>query len=103
MNNIMPPKSVYQESQTPDMLGEAYRPMGKTDFQFKEFSNDESKVEDIKSFISAFNYNYLYYLYYSFGPGAVGAESLDVRVSPVDGRLPRIRRPTGGKGEVANG
>jgi len=58
MNN-MPPKSVYQQGQNPNMLGEAYRPMGKTDFQFKDFLNDESKVEEVKSFISAFNYNYL--------------------------------------------
>lgn len=47
----MPPKSVYQQGQTPNMLGEAYRPIGKTDFKFKDFLNDENKVEEVKSFI----------------------------------------------------
>lgn len=46
MNNAQ--KSVYQQGQTPSMLGEAYRPIGKTDFQFKDFLNDESKVEEVK-------------------------------------------------------
>lgn len=46
MNNAQ--KSVYQQGQTPNMLGEAYRPIGKTDFQFKDFLNDESKVEEVK-------------------------------------------------------
>jgi len=49
MNNE-PQKSVYQQGQTPNMLGEAYRPIGKTNFQFKDFLNDESKVEEVKSF-----------------------------------------------------
>lgn len=48
MNN-MPPKSVYQQGQNPNMLGEAYQPMGKTDFQFKDFLNDESKVEEAEN------------------------------------------------------
>jgi len=48
MNNI-PPKSVYQQGQTPNMLGEAYRPIGKTDFQFKDFLNDENKVEEAEN------------------------------------------------------
>ncbi|XP_027854548.2 dosage compensation regulator isoform X1 [Aphis gossypii] len=48
MNN-MPPKSVYQQGQNPNMLGEAYLPMGKTDFQFKDFLNDESKVEEAEN------------------------------------------------------
>lgn len=47
MNNA-PVKSVYQQGQTPNTLGEAYRPIGKTDFQFKDFLNDESKVEEVK-------------------------------------------------------
>lgn len=46
MNNV-PQKSVYQQGQTPNTLGEAYRPIGKTDFQFKNFLNDESKVEEV--------------------------------------------------------
>lgn len=46
MNNV-PEKSVYQQGQTPSTLGEAYRPMGKTDFQFKDFLN-EGKVEEVK-------------------------------------------------------
>jgi len=49
INNV-PLKSVYQQGQTPNMLGEAYRPIGKTNFQFKDFLNDESKVEEVKSF-----------------------------------------------------
>ncbi|KAF0752625.1 dosage compensation regulator isoform X2 [Aphis craccivora] len=48
MNN-MPPKSVYQQGQNPNILGEAYQPMGKTDFQFKDFLNDESKVEEAEN------------------------------------------------------
>lgn len=48
MNNEAP-KSVYEQGQTPNMLGEAYRPIGKTNFQFKDFLNDESKVEEVKS------------------------------------------------------
>ncbi|XP_060872355.1 dosage compensation regulator [Metopolophium dirhodum] len=48
MNNV-PPKSVYQQGQTPNMLGEAYRPIGKTNFQFKDFLNDENKVEEAES------------------------------------------------------
>ncbi|XP_022167135.1 dosage compensation regulator [Myzus persicae] len=48
MNNE-PPKSVYQQGQTPNMLGEAYRPIGKTDFQFKDFLNEESKVEEAEN------------------------------------------------------
>lgn len=47
MNNI-PQKSVYQQGQTPNMLGQAYQPIGKTDFQFKDFLNDQSKVEEVK-------------------------------------------------------
>lgn len=47
MNNV-PQKSVYQQGQTPNTLGEAYRPIGKTGFQFKDFLNDESKVEEVK-------------------------------------------------------
>lgn len=46
MNNE-PQKSVYQQGHTPNTLGEAYRPIGKTDFQFKDFLNDESKVEEV--------------------------------------------------------
>lgn len=57
MNNA-PPKSVYQQGQTPNMLGEAYRPIGKTNFQFKDFLNDENKVEEVKSNFT-FNRNYL--------------------------------------------
>jgi len=57
MNNV-PPKSVYQQGQTPNTLGEAYRPIGKTDFQFKDFLNDENKVEEVKSNFT-FNHNYL--------------------------------------------
>ncbi|XP_029345786.1 dosage compensation regulator [Acyrthosiphon pisum] len=48
MDNV-PPKSVYQQGQTPNMLGEAYRPIGKTNFQFKDFLNDENKVEEAES------------------------------------------------------
>lgn len=47
MSNV-PHKSVYQQGQTPNMLGEAYLPIGKTDFQFKDFLNDHSKVEEVK-------------------------------------------------------
>jgi len=51
MNNVSP-KSVYQQDQTPNMLGEAYRPIGTTNFQFKDFLNEESKVEEVvKSFL----------------------------------------------------
>lgn len=40
--------SVYQKGQTPNMLGEAYRPIGKADFQFKDFLNDEkANVEEV--------------------------------------------------------
>lgn len=49
MNNV-PQKSVYQQGQTPNTLGEAYRPIGKTDFQFKDFLNDESKIEEVYKF-----------------------------------------------------
>ncbi|CAI6362148.1 unnamed protein product [Macrosiphum euphorbiae] len=48
MNNV-PPKSVYQQGQTPNMLGEAYRPIGKANFQFKDFLNDQNKVEEAES------------------------------------------------------
>lgn len=48
MNNVSQ-RSVYQQGQTPNMLGEAYRPIGgKTDFQFKDFLNDDNKVEEVK-------------------------------------------------------
>jgi len=57
MNNV-PSKSVYQQGETPNMLGEAYRPIGKTNFQFKDFLNDENKVEEVKSNFT-FNHNYL--------------------------------------------
>jgi len=50
MSNV-PPKSVYQQGQTPNMLGEAYRPIGKANFQFKDFLNDQNKVEEVKSFL----------------------------------------------------
>lgn len=46
MNNA-PQKSVYQQGQTPNMLGEAYQPIGKTDFQFKDFLDDKNKVEEV--------------------------------------------------------
>jgi len=47
MNNE-PQTSVYQKGQTPNMLGEAYRPIGKTNFQFQDFLNDEkNKVEEV--------------------------------------------------------
>lgn len=62
MNNV-PSKSVYQQGQTPNMLGEAYRPIGKTNFQFKDFLNEESKVEEVKSFF-ILNYNYLLIYFY---------------------------------------
>jgi len=50
MNNL-PPKSVYQEDETPNMLGEAYRPVGKAHFQSNDFLNDESNVEEVKSLL----------------------------------------------------
>lgn len=50
MNNV-PQKSVYEQGVTPNTLGEAYRPIGKVDFQFKDFLNDESKVEEVNSFL----------------------------------------------------
>lgn len=49
MNNV-PEQSVYEQGQTPNMLGEAYRPIGKTDFEFKDFLNDSNKVEEVKCF-----------------------------------------------------
>lgn len=42
--------SVYQQGKTPNMLGEAYRPIGKKEFEFKEFLN-ENKVEEVKYLI----------------------------------------------------
>lgn len=50
-----PQKSVYQQGETPNMLGEAYRPIGKQEFEFKEFLN-ENKVEEVKYFI-LYNFN----------------------------------------------
>lgn len=46
MNNVSQ-RSVYQPGQTPNMMGEAYRPIGKTDFQFKDFLNEGNKVEEV--------------------------------------------------------
>ncbi|CAI6371263.1 unnamed protein product [Macrosiphum euphorbiae] len=43
MNNVQP-KSAYQENKTPNILGEAYRPVGKANFQFNDFLNDKSKT-----------------------------------------------------------
>ncbi|XP_050427766.1 dosage compensation regulator [Adelges cooleyi] len=49
MSNI-PERSVYQQGQTPNMLGEAYRPIGREDFQFKDFLlNQGQKVEEAES------------------------------------------------------
>ncbi|XP_008183325.1 ATP-dependent RNA helicase A-like [Acyrthosiphon pisum] len=42
----VPPKSVYQDHETPKMLGESYRPVGKANFQFNDFLNDENNVEE---------------------------------------------------------
>lgn len=41
--------SVYQKGQTPSTLGEAYRPFGRTDFQFQDFllNQEKSKVEEV--------------------------------------------------------
>lgn len=72
MNNV-PQKSVYQQGQTPNMLGEAYRPIGKTDFQFKDFLNDKIIVEEVKSFW-LINYNYLIYLLIIFIGGKLRCE-----------------------------
>ncbi|XP_050532289.1 ATP-dependent RNA helicase A protein [Daktulosphaira vitifoliae] len=45
-----PERSVYQYGQTPNTLGEAYRPIGKEDFQFKDFlANQGQKVEEAEN------------------------------------------------------
>lgn len=59
MNNV-PQKSVYQQGQTPNMMGEAYQPIGKTDFQFKDFLNDEkNKVEEVPNIYFILHNKYL--------------------------------------------
>jgi len=48
MNNVLL-KSAYQENETPNMLGDAYRPNGNV--QFKNCLNDNSLVKKVKSFL----------------------------------------------------
>lgn len=74
--NNFPQKSVYQLGETPNMLGEAYRPIGKQEFEFKEFLND-NKVEEVKYF--KLNNFYIHFCY--FCVFCSQAESLDVNAS----------------------
>jgi len=48
-----------------NMLGEAYQPVGKANFQFNDFLNDVSNVEEVKILIT-FTYNYLVTYFFKF-------------------------------------